>query len=217
MKLKIKDGRAVIQAQQDWNEYNTKLARLMMKLKKDAGAESIRQNYKGTGSQKARRQLWVRFKSGAVIDLWIDMGYVGLGGVVTNRPPGSDVLLSTKRISYENKTPEQTYAEVVKVLNPWANPKGKGASAGTVQAGNGKQFQSLLDKNPAHKTVKLDPAMRKKVLMAIWKKYKQMGDGMMLGGKRKVMDAADGYATYLLEDMSDGELLAFGRWKGIIR
>jgi hypothetical protein len=113
---------AVRHAQTDWNEYNTKLAKLMAKLKKEAGAKSIKQNYKGTGKQKARRQLWVRFKSGAVIDIWIDMGYVGLGGVVTNRPPGSDVLLSKKRIPYDNNTPEQTYAEVLKVLKPWANP-----------------------------------------------------------------------------------------------
>lgn len=86
-----------------------------------------------------------------------------------------------------------------------------------VKAEGGKEFKSLLAKNPEHKNVKLDPKMRKKILMAIWKKYKTIGDGLMKGGKRKIMDAADGYQSYILEEMSDGELLAFGRWKGIIR
>ncbi len=131
MIVKIKGGRGTVQAEPtDWNEYNTKLAKLMQRLKKDAGAKSIKQNYKGKGSQAARRQLWIRFKSGAVIDIWIDMGFVGLGGVVTNRPPGSDVTLSTKRIAYEKRTPEQTYAEVVKVIKPWANPAESAISQG---------------------------------------------------------------------------------------
>jgi hypothetical protein len=122
MKLKIRAGRATVLAEfTDWNDYNTKLAKLMKKLKKDAGAATIRQNYKGTGSQKARRQLWIRFKSEAVIDVWLDMGYVTFGGVVTNRPPGSDVTLTTKKLPYKD-TPEQTYKEIVKILKPWANP-----------------------------------------------------------------------------------------------
>jgi len=149
MKLKIKNGRALVQAQEDWDEYNTKLMRLMKKLKKDAGATTIRQNYKGKGSQKARRQLWIRFKSGAVIDIWLDMGFVGLGGVVTNRPPGSDVTLSTKRISYEKRTPEQTYAEVVKVIKPWANPEQPAISDGGLDPKDIKKGLKIINKrNP---------------------------------------------------------------------
>ena len=80
----------------------------------------------------------------------------------------------------------------------------------------GEEFKSFLAKSP-DKDKKLDPKMRKKVLMAIYKKYKQMGDGMIRNKKHQIMDAADGYETYVLEDMSDGELLSFGRWKKIIR
>jgi hypothetical protein len=122
MIIKMKKGRGTVQAEfTDWTEYNTKLAKLMQKLKKDVGAGSIRQGYKGTGSQKARRQLWVRWKNEAVIDIWLDMGYVTFGGIVMNRPPGSDVTISAKKLPYKDK-PEQTYAEIVKILKPWANP-----------------------------------------------------------------------------------------------
>lgn len=103
-------------------EYNTRLAKIFSRLKKDAGAATIQQNYRGTGSQKFRRQLWVRFKSGAVIDLWLNKSSVQLGGVVKNRPPGSEAILSRTHIDYDNKTPEQVYEETLTVLGSWANP-----------------------------------------------------------------------------------------------
>jgi len=85
-----------------------------------------------------------------------------------------------------------------------------------VQA-TGSAFKRLLAENPAHKTVKLNPQVRQKVLRAIFKKYKEMGDGSLTKDrKHDIMDAADGYQHYILEDMTDGELLAYGRWKGII-
>jgi hypothetical protein len=97
--------------------FNTKLAKLLQRLKKDAEAKTIKQNYKGTGSQKFRRQLWVRFNSGAVIDLWLEKEALGLGGVVTN---GVGNPLTKKAILYQGKTPEQVYAEVMPVLKAWA-------------------------------------------------------------------------------------------------
>lgn len=102
--------------------YNTTLAKLMQRLKKDAGAEKIAQNYRGTGSQKARRQLWVRFKSGAVIDLWLNDKYLGFGGVVMNRSPGSEPAPLPKGIPYGDKDPEQIYKEAAALLKVWANP-----------------------------------------------------------------------------------------------
>jgi len=101
--------------------YNTTLAKLMQRLKRDAGATSIAQNYRGTGSQAFRRQLWVRFKSGAVIDLWLEGRGMRFGGVVKNGPPGGDYKLPS-HIAYEGKTPEQVYAEAATELRAWANP-----------------------------------------------------------------------------------------------
>ena len=110
-------------ANAEYGEYNTKLAKLLQKLKKDAGARSISQNYKGTGSQAFRRQLWVNFVSGAVIDLWLDKGYLKFGGVVMNRPPGVEVSRGLpKMIAYQGKTPEQVYEEAAKHLKVWAAP-----------------------------------------------------------------------------------------------
>jgi hypothetical protein len=104
----------------DWLTYNTQLAKYMQRLKRDAAATSIAQNYRGTGSRSYRRQLWIHFKSGAVIDVWLENGYAKLGGVVNNRPSGGEPL-TTRTVQYA-ETPEQTYEAVVAVLNPWANP-----------------------------------------------------------------------------------------------
>jgi len=83
--------------------FNAKLAKMMAKLKKDAGASAIRQNYKGTGKQSHRRQLYVNIGDAAGVDVWLDSGYVQIGGVLS--PPKG----------FENKkmmgdmTPEQVY------------------------------------------------------------------------------------------------------------
>jgi hypothetical protein len=83
--------------------------------------------------------------------------------------------------------------------------------------GSGTAFKRILSENPTHKTVKLNPQMRQKLLLAVFKKYKGMGDGSLnKERKHEIMDAGDGYQRYVLEDMTDGELLTFGRWKGII-
>jgi hypothetical protein len=100
--------------------FNTQLAKLMQKLKKDAGASTIAQNYKGTGSKKHRRQLWVNFKSGAVIDLWLDTGFLQFGGVVANPPPGG-TKGRPAAITYGDKTPEQVYDLAARALASWAN------------------------------------------------------------------------------------------------
>lgn len=104
--------------------YNTTLAKLLQRLKKDAGAERIAQNYRGTGSQSYRRQLWVRFKSGAIIDLWLNRHSLVFGGVVkrggwTTLPAG---------ISYSGKSPEEVYVEAARLLRDWANPSAMYAS-----------------------------------------------------------------------------------------
>ncbi len=116
------DAPAPTDANAQWGEFNTKLAKLMQKLKKDAGAKSIAQNYKGTGSQAYRRQLWVHFASGAVIDLWLDKGYLKFGGVVMNGVPGAEGRSLPGGIKYEGKTPEHVYAEAAKHLKEWAAP-----------------------------------------------------------------------------------------------
>ncbi len=102
-------------------EYNTALAKLLQGLKRDAGAETIRQNYRGTGKQAFRRQLYVHFKSGAVIDLWLESDRLGFGGCVCNRPQGSGATLP-RSLPYGDDEPEVVYAVAAKMLAAWAMP-----------------------------------------------------------------------------------------------
>lgn len=104
-------------AAEDINAFTTQLAKLFQRLKKDAGASGVKQNYKGTGSQKFRRQLWCRYKSGAVMDIWLDQKAVRFGGVVMT---GGADWIKAKGVPYENKTPEQVYAEAMPILKAWA-------------------------------------------------------------------------------------------------
>jgi len=68
--------------------YTKEVAALLRKKKGELGIRSFRQGYKGTGSQRAVRQIWLRFKNGAVIDVWIHPGGVAYGGVVGIHPSG---------------------------------------------------------------------------------------------------------------------------------
>jgi hypothetical protein len=98
--------------------FNAKLAKLMQGLKKGADAETIRMNYKGTGKQAFRRQLWVRFKNGAVIDLWLDNGFLKFGGVVNRNNSGGQTVPAP--VIYKDKTPEDVFDVALKALKTWA-------------------------------------------------------------------------------------------------
>lgn len=104
---------------QDKVEFNTKLSKLMKRLKKDAGATSITQNYRGTGSQKAVRQLWVRFKNGAVLDIWLNMGNVMFGGVVARHPEHDNTYPDPRQINHADRTPEEVYRLAKDALKKW--------------------------------------------------------------------------------------------------
>ena len=89
--------------------FNTALAKLLLRLKRDTGATTVAQNYRGTGSRAYRRQVFVRFPN-KVTDLWLENDRIELGGVTT-------VL---GKLPYGDKSPEQVYAELVPVLKAWA-------------------------------------------------------------------------------------------------
>lgn len=102
-------------------------------LKKQAGAATVRQNYVGTGRAAFRRQVWVRFRDGSVIDLWVEGTKVCLGGVVCNgfefrahtlsvetydaqgqRRPDADVVADVAKILNEKRAGAEDRA-----LRPW--------------------------------------------------------------------------------------------------
>lgn len=84
-------------------EYNAKLARRMRRLKKEAGATTVRQEYRGTGSQAHRRQMWVRMPGlpRGFTDVWLDDAAASLGGV-------SD-LRRLPALSYGDRTVDEMY------------------------------------------------------------------------------------------------------------
>lgn len=97
---------------EDPDAFNTALAKLMKRLKKDTGATKIRQNYKGTGGQKHRRQLyadWPNVGFGGGFDFWLETDRVKFGGVQSTSMPDMP----------HEATPELTYRKMVPIVKAW--------------------------------------------------------------------------------------------------
>jgi hypothetical protein len=90
--------------------FNTDLAVKLRGLKKSIKATTVRQEYRGTGSQSHRRQIWVRAEglSRGFTDLWLDAKSVSLGGVspLAGLPP----------IPYGERTVDEVYDLIVQAL-----------------------------------------------------------------------------------------------------
>lgn len=90
--------------------FNGKLARKFQGLKKALGATAVRQGYRGTGSKRHRRQIWVRMPGlpAGRTDLWLDEASCSLGGV-------SD-LRRADAVEYGDLTVAEVYDAVVGAL-----------------------------------------------------------------------------------------------------
>jgi len=101
------------EAEHDPVAYNKDLAKkLGGGLKKLAGVESASQNYKGTGGQSHRRQLWVRFKDGSrPVDLWLEKDHVEIGGVLHGGNAHG------KKVPTTGKSPDEVVRAVSELLN----------------------------------------------------------------------------------------------------
>jgi hypothetical protein len=96
----------VTKEQQDLQDFNQKLARILKKLKKDAGVHAIRQDFKGTGRLAHRRQIWLYpIDNNVSWDLWLEGTYITIGWF--RLPPGGAV-----KIPYE-KTEQETYQKIL--------------------------------------------------------------------------------------------------------
>ena len=74
-------------------------------------------------------------------------------------------------------------------------------------------IRCLPSKQAFHKS--FNEKDRKKLISAVFKGFKKVGDAKKIGGNHKVIDAADGFKSYALDDMSDDELKALAKKKGI--
>lgn len=114
----------------DSNEFNTKLSKLLQGLKKAGIAIKVRQGYKGTGNQAARRQIWIDFNGNAIkplpgqdysnysscCDVWLDKHSIKIGGVVAFTAIKGEVFVQNPAMSYKDQTPETVYAWVVEMF-----------------------------------------------------------------------------------------------------
>lgn len=88
-------------------DFNNQILKNLRRLKRDLEVQTLRQGYKGTGSQAYRTQVWMRFSNGKSIDLFLNKDNVRVGGVMNSG-------LST--VNYGDKTPEQVYEEIRNIL-----------------------------------------------------------------------------------------------------
>ena len=98
--------------------FNVLLAKRLQALKRDAGAESVKANYKGTGRQRFRRQLWVRFVRGMTVDLWLEQDRISFLGVTQRGVRGPNGVVT--EIQYAGRSPDEVYKEVAAVLAHWS-------------------------------------------------------------------------------------------------
>lgn len=92
-------------------------------FKRELGALSVAQNYKGTGSQAGSRQLWCRFSNGAVIDIWIGYRKPRLGGVVRRHP--ENAMMPFYDIVDDYTDPEAIYAAIFNAVKAWLQARGE--------------------------------------------------------------------------------------------
>jgi hypothetical protein len=139
----------------DQEAYSAALAKLMAKLKKDIGATAVRQNYKGTGSKKHHRQIWVSLpghpRGGP--DVWFENGFVRVGGIIAI--PKS--IPSTRK--FENDSPAVIYGWIRDTLKATMAAEtakyadqGKGADSSKTTLNAPSNAPTTLGALPANQT-----------------------------------------------------------------
>ena len=89
-------------------QYTADIGRELLKLRRAYGLLGVRQNYKGTGSQRANRQLYIRLPTDESVDVWLNMQNYEIGGVTNLRLPGS--------FPYNGRTPTEVAKDIADKL-----------------------------------------------------------------------------------------------------
>jgi hypothetical protein len=92
----------------DTMQFTADVSKQILKLRNEYGLKSVRQNYKGTGSQRANRQLFISFSSGDLVDVWLKDTTYKIGGVTQLRVRGE--------FPYSDKTPSVIAKDVCEWL-----------------------------------------------------------------------------------------------------
>jgi hypothetical protein len=92
-------------------KYTGDLAKKLRSLKKELGADSVRQGYRGTGSASASRQIVINFpREDKMIDVWLETHNAKLGGVYAR---------TNINVLYNNRSVEEVYVEIRDQLSAW--------------------------------------------------------------------------------------------------
>lgn len=98
--------------------FTADISKKLLGLRSKYGIASIRQNYKGTGSRKATRQLWIRLDNGEGVDVWLEPDFYQIGGVTINRIKGN--------FPYSGRTSIQIAEEIASTLQKAFGSKKEG-------------------------------------------------------------------------------------------
>ena len=145
---------------EDLVAYNTDLAKKIKGVKRDLGVKTIKQGYKGTGGQKHRRQVWLRWEDGSVVDVWLDDGFFRFGGIVS-QVGGREVQVSPRQIDYDGKPVDTIYREVVTALQAWRS------LAETPKVAKTKDVEKTAPKKTKTDIPVVKPALRKSEKFAV--------------------------------------------------
>ena len=104
----------------DEEKFTDMIAKAFKKHKKVAGITNVRQNYKGTGSKRARRQLYIKFDNGAVIDIVLSPESVQYMGVVAIRADGKRIEPQPRGFKYENMKVADIGKRIADDLASWS-------------------------------------------------------------------------------------------------
>jgi ribosomal protein L37AE/L43A len=89
-------------------QYTADVGRALLKLRRIYGIKLIRQGYKGMGSQRANRQVFIRMENGQSTDIWLHGDWYEFGH-------GNMVHVEGK-FPYDNRTPIEVAKEIADKL-----------------------------------------------------------------------------------------------------
>jgi len=186
--------------------FNTALAKKLRGLKRDVGAKTFNQGYKGTGGQKHRRQIWIGWADGSVVDVWLDSGFFRFGGI-TSQLAGRDVQVNPRSIVYDEKSVDAVYREVAAALKSWRKPAEKAvqkpAAAATASHSVAKKSSTYAEMARAIPSMKVGDELE--VV------YRQYGGSPNKKQKLRVVEAPYGDSGATMVSVATGRKTALGR------
>jgi len=117
-------------------QYTADIGRELMKLRRQYGIKSIRQGYKGTGRQRARRQLYCQLSNDRYVDVWLENTAYQIGGVM----PGI-----RGSFPYSGRSPAENAKDIAEMLKKLVENQTRAASTKTAMPKHAKFVSDAED------------------------------------------------------------------------